>query len=205
MANRKSAKHKIDITSVFPIFIFGGARSGKSNFALQLVEANFLHPVYLATAQAQDDEMRKRITLHQKARSHKWHTIEEHLDLIQAIKSIPKQTDAVLIDCITLWITNSLLQEGEKAFLNRLHKFTSFIKGCEIPIIIVSNEVGMGIVPENKLARDFRDLAGLCNQKLAQACSTVILTMAGCALPLKYKGESMLKKIFGESKALFST
>jgi adenosylcobinamide kinase/adenosylcobinamide-phosphate guanylyltransferase len=198
MANQKSTKHKTLLNKLFPIFIIGGARSGKSQFALKFAEENFCFPLYIATAEALDKEMETRIIQHRKVRSKKWRTLEEPLDILKAIKKAPAKTDGILIDCITLWVSNCLLKEGKEAFFCRLTRFADFLSSASVPIMMVSNEVGMGIVPENKLAREFRDIAGTCNQKLAEVASSVIFTIAGQPLPLKLGRESCIKKIFAD-------
>ncbi len=195
MANTKSSNNKIAVKKIFPMLVIGGARSGKSRFALDFADKHFKFPVYLATAEPRDEEMKKRITLHKQARSNKWVTIEEPLDIVRAINNIPSKADGILLDCITLWLTNCLLKEGLNLLWRRVDELVKCLRSIKLPIIMITNEVGMGIVPENKLAREFRDIAGLCNQKLADASSTVLFVIAGEPLPLKISGKGCFKKI----------
>ncbi len=162
--------------------LIGGARSGKSSHAEQLV-ARYPAPwAYIATAEAYDEEMRERIALHRAQRGDGWQTIDAPLDLVDAIEAVPDGRP-MLIDCLTLWLTNHMLAghdlEAECATLSQV---LSRPRG---PWFVVSNEVGQGIVPDNALARRFRDEAGRLNQQVAAAAGTVLLMVAG--LPLKVK------------------
>lgn len=163
-------------------FIIGGARSGKSAHAEKLVTACPAPWSYIATAQAYDDEMRDRITLHRSRRDEGWTTIDAPLDLAGAIGALPDNR-AVLIDCLTLWLTNHMLAEHDiEAECRKLADVLSRPRG---PWFVVSNDVGQGIVPDNALARRFRDAAGRLNQQVAAVADTVLLMVAG--LPLKVK------------------
>lgn len=163
-------------------FLIGGARSGKSRHAETLVTA---HPApwgYIATAEAYDDEMRERIALHRSRRGEGWTTIDAPLDLFGAIETLP-DGQPLLVDCLTLWLTNHMLAEHDvEAECRRLADVLSRPRG---PWFVVSNEVGQGIVPDNALARRFRDGAGQLNQQVAAVAETVLLMVAG--LPLKVK------------------
>ena len=163
-------------------FILGGARSGKSRHAEALATA-FPSPwAYIATAQAYDDEMRERIALHRSRRGEGWITIDAPLDLMGAIETLPDH-QPVLIDCLTLWLTNHMLAEHDvEAECRRLADALSRPRG---PWFVVSNEVGLGIVPDNALARRFRDAAGRLNQQVAAVADGVLMMVAG--LPLKVK------------------
>ena len=169
------------------VLVLGGARSGKSSLAGRLAETSFERPVYLATAEALDSEMADRIALHKKARGPRWFCIEEPLDIGRVISAPPKGRDGILLDCLTLWLSNVLLKEGEKALASRKRRLMGALKKAKIPVILVSNEVGMGIVPEHKLGRAFRDLAGRLNQDVAAVADTVVLSVAG--LPMVLKGQ----------------
>lgn len=166
------------------IFILGGARSGKSAFAESMVEQYGLAAVYIATGQAYDDEMRERIALHKERRGLVWTTVEEPLDLTGALLAHAGEGRAVLVDCLTLWVTNLMMAgrdiAGETA---RLVAAMAELPGT---VLFVSNEVGLGIVPDNAMARAFRDHAGRLNQAVAAAASEVYFIAAG--LPLKLKG-----------------
>ncbi|RVD73914.1 MAG: bifunctional adenosylcobinamide kinase/adenosylcobinamide-phosphate guanylyltransferase [Mesorhizobium sp.] len=163
-------------------FIIGGARSGKSTHAETLVTASPSPWAYIATAEAYDDEMCERIALHRARRGEGWATVDAPLDLAAAIEALPDH-QPVLIDCLTLWLTNHMLAERDlDAECRRLVDVLSRPRG---PWFVVSNEVGLGIVPDNALARRFRDAAGRLNQQVAAVADTVLLMVAG--LPLKVK------------------
>ncbi|BCM20309.1 bifunctional adenosylcobinamide kinase/adenosylcobinamide-phosphate guanylyltransferase [Mesorhizobium sp. J8] len=163
-------------------FVLGGARSGKSSYAEKLTTANPSPWTYIATAQAYDDEMRERIALHRSRRGEGWVTVDAPLDLVGAIESLPNH-EPVLIDCLTLWLTNHMLAEHDvEAECQRLKDALSRPRG---PWFVVSNEVGLGIVPDNALARRFRDAAGRLNQQVAATADSVLMMVAG--LPLKVK------------------
>jgi adenosylcobinamide kinase/adenosylcobinamide-phosphate guanylyltransferase len=164
-------------------FILGGARSGKSRYAESLI-ANEPPPwIYLATAEALDQEMAQRIAAHKARRDGRWRTIEAPRDLAGALAGVPGGA-AVLIDCVTLWLSNLLLADAEiKGEFVRLDDALTQITGAAV---IVANEVGCGIVPDNALGRRFRDLHGWLNQHLAARADRVVLVVAG--LPLFVKG-----------------
>ena len=163
-------------------FLIGGARSGKSRHAEVLTTAYPAPWTYIATAQAYDDEMRERIALHRSRRGEGWTTMDAPLDLAGAIEALPDGRP-LLVDCLTLWLTNHMLAEHDvEAECRRLADVLSRPRG---PWFVVSNEVGQGIVPDNALARRFRDAAGRLNQQVAAVAETVLLMVAG--LPLKVK------------------
>jgi adenosylcobinamide kinase / adenosylcobinamide-phosphate guanylyltransferase len=165
-------------------FILGGARSGKSSFAESLIEASGLDAIYLATGRAWDDEMSERIGHHKARRGSRWVTVEEPIDLAGKLESLAGVEKAILVDCLTLWLTNLMMAEHDiDAEVARLTNTLSRLAGA---IILVSNEVGLGIVPENRMAREFRDHAGRLHQAVAAAAATVYFVAAG--LPLKMKG-----------------
>lgn len=164
--------------------ILGGARSGKSAYAERLVEARG-GGVYLATAEALDGEMQERVKLHRDRRGDQWQTMEEPLDLSGAIeRAASEYCSAILVDCLTLWLSN--LMAAERDIEQETGTLVSALSGCQVPVIMVSNEVGLGIVPENALARAFRDEAGRMNQRLAEVADRVVFVAAG--LPLVMKG-----------------
>ncbi len=165
------------------ILILGGARSGKSRLAERLAAESGLKRVYVATAQAFDDEMVERVRLHQERRGQGWETHEEPLKLLTALEKVASPAHFVLVDCVTLWLTNLLLAEADvEAEVEALCDRLPALAGT---VCLVSNEVGLGIVPDNALARRFRDLAGLANQRLAAVCDTVTFVAAGLPLQLK--------------------
>lgn len=163
--------------------VIGGARSGKSSFAERLVTASARPRRYIATAQAWDEEMRARIAQHRTDRGADWTTVEAPLDLPAALATaLP--TEIVLLDCATLWLSNHLLAEHDLAA--ETAALQTALAACPAPVVVVSNEVGWSIVPENALARAFRDAQGRVNQQLAQQAQLVVAVMAG--LPITLKG-----------------
>ena len=169
-------------------FIIGGARSGKSSFALKKAEELGKKRLYIATAQPIDEEMMQRIELHKRGRGRGWETREEPIDIAKAIKDGAKRHDVMVIDCLTLWLSN-LIEEGDgtggELLKKRLDDLINASKGSNAHVIIVSNEIGLGIVPENRLARGFRDLEGMVNQRVAQAASEVYFVVSGIPMRLK--------------------
>lgn len=162
--------------------ILGGARSGKSRHAETLIGQLPPPWTYVATGQAFDDEMRERIAHHQARRDRRWTTLDAPLDIAGALRSVPDGRP-VLIDCLTLWLSNHMLADGDvDGETDRLEALLSSPRG---PWFAVSNEVGFGIVPENPLARRFRDAQGRLNQRMAAIADEVILVVAG--LPMKVK------------------
>jgi adenosylcobinamide kinase / adenosylcobinamide-phosphate guanylyltransferase len=169
------------------ILITGGARSGKSRFAEELA-LGFGNPLaYIATCEAKDLEMLERVERHRMRRGPAWSTIEEPYDLAGVIRRYDDLYRVMLVDCITLWLTNLLLKYDDvQKVMADVNDFASLFSSIKTPLILVTNEVGMGIVPENRLARTFRDIAGEANQLLACAADEVHVTISG--LPLKLKG-----------------
>ena len=165
--------------------VIGGARSGKSRQAEALARRSGLERHYLATATAHDDEMRERIAGHRAARAQDgWRTVEEPLDLVGALRREASPRRILLVDCLTLWLTNVML--GGLDVEAACRDLADAIPSLAGPAVLVSNEVGWGIVPDNRLARDFRDAQGRLNQRVAEACDRVVLVAAG--LPLALKG-----------------
>jgi adenosylcobinamide kinase/adenosylcobinamide-phosphate guanylyltransferase len=178
-------------------FIIGGARSGKSRFALQLANnyipskegvhggdaISSMRKAYIATAQAMDDEMKERIVKHKEERSGEWATFEEPLNISTLIADINKSYDVILVDCLTLWLSNLLL--NNKNVEKEIELFISSLSIINSSLFAVSNEVGLGIVPDNALSRKFRDLSGYLNQAVAAVANEVYLVTAG--IPLKIK------------------
>ncbi|MBC7962314.1 MAG: bifunctional adenosylcobinamide kinase/adenosylcobinamide-phosphate guanylyltransferase [Steroidobacteraceae bacterium] len=173
------------------MFITGGARSGKSVFAEKLALEFGSSLCYLATAQALDSEMDERIVLHRERRGEQWHTLEEPLDLPRVLKECDGRYQVILVDCITLWLSNLLFAyeglEGnlEERILVDVRQLADRLLEMKTAVILVSNEVGMGIVPENALARLYRDMAGKANQLLAVAADEVHMVISGIPLRLK--------------------
>jgi len=169
--------------------ILGGARSGKSSYAQAFAEewaqTTGVKAIYVATAEAGDAEMSKRIERHQKSRSENWLLDEEPLDLAAAIERNAGPDAIVLIDCLTLWLSNCLQQN---IWEEQLAKFKTALENAKGPIILVNNETGMGVVPMGELSRVFVDANGFLNQRLAKVCGKVVLIVAG--LPQVLKNEA---------------
>lgn len=163
------------------VIILGGARSGKSAFAEGLVNEP---RTYIATAQAFDDVMCTRISQHQTDRGAGWNTIEAPLDLVGAVQTAPLG-DSILIDCLTLWLSNIMLAEMD--IDTEIDRLLEALTAAPQPIVCVSNEVGMGLVPENALGRRFRDAQGMLNRKLAERADLAVFVVAG--LPMVLKGQ----------------
>ncbi|KQV27521.1 adenosylcobinamide kinase/adenosylcobinamide phosphate guanyltransferase [Rhizobium sp. Root1203] len=165
-------------------FVLGGARSGKSRFAERLVAATGLERHYVATGRAWDEEMRARIEQHRTDRGDLWTTHEEPLDLVGCLAAVDGEKHAILVDCLTLWVTNLMMAERDMAA--EFAGLAAYLPTARAQLVIVSNEVGLGIVPENSMARDFRDHAGRLHQMIAAEAANVYFIAAG--LPLKMKG-----------------
>jgi len=165
------------------LLILGGARSGKSRYAQRLAEASGLRPLLIATAQAHDAEMGERIARHAAGRDPRWSLVEEPVALAEALRREARADRIVVVDCATLWLGNLILKNDNLA--SATQDLAQSVAGLAGPVIFVSNEVGGGLVPENALARAFRDAQGLLNQALAEACEAVVLVNAGIALCLK--------------------
>ncbi|MEW5421906.1 bifunctional adenosylcobinamide kinase/adenosylcobinamide-phosphate guanylyltransferase [Amorphus sp. 3PC139-8] len=160
------------------ILILGGARSGKSRLAEELVAGSGRAPVYLASAGApQDTEMAARVAHHQARRDARWRTVEEPVDLVGALTREAGPETAILVDCLTLWLAN--LFGAERAIEAEVEALCALIPNLSGPVVFVSNEVGGGIVPENALARAFRDAQGRLNQRVADAADESFWVVAG--------------------------
>lgn len=166
--------------------VLGGAASGKSVYAESLIARSQRAKGYIATAQAFDTEMTDKIRLHQESRGPDWTTIEAPTDLVGALAKCTSD-QAVLIDCATLWLTNLILSDANVA--DESMALLAALTRTPYPVVIVSNEVGQGIVPENALSRQFRNAQGQLNQQLAAHADTVVAVMAG--LPFALKGEML--------------
>lgn len=166
--------------------VLGGARSGKSAYAQRAAEtwasARNVTPVFIATAEAGDAEMAERIERHRLERGRAWRTLEAPLDLPGALAALGR-TDAAVVDCLTLWLANAMAQPDGHA--GRADLLLRALSQCPARLWVVSNEVGWGIVPDNALARAFRDAAGRLHQAIAEAADEVVLVVAGLPLPLK--------------------
>ena len=179
------------------ILCSGGARSGKSEFAERLALATAGRKAYVATGQAFDEEMIDRIKKHQERRGEIWNNFEVPLHLAKEWKNISQSADVILIDCLTMFTTNHMMAHGsiqgqqdanqlEATVLTELEILLGSIKSCEgKTVIFVTNEIGLGIVPDNKLARYFRDIAGRVNRTVATAADKLYVTISGVTIELK--------------------
>jgi adenosylcobinamide kinase / adenosylcobinamide-phosphate guanylyltransferase len=171
------------MTVLATTLVLGGARSGKSAFAEKLIADSGMVRVYLATATAGDDEMKARVAQHRAQRGDGWITIEEPLALVDALTREATHGRAVLVDCLTLWLSNLMLAERDPEIETR--RLTRFLGVARYPIVFVSNEVGLGLVPETPLGRRFRDAQGRLNQLVAASVPNVVFIAAGLPLWLK--------------------
>ncbi len=173
------------------VLVTGGARSGKSDFAQDMAERLGARRLYVATCPALDDEIRARIERHRAARSGRgWTTVEEQIDLARALADA--DADVCLIDCLTLWINNLVYGAGQRGEIvsekDVARQATGLLDACRggVPdVVLVTNEVGMGVIPADAPTRHFRDLAGRCNQVVAREADTVVMTLSGIATYLK--------------------
>lgn len=168
------------------ILVTGGCRSGKSSFALEYAVRHYLKRTYLATCEPLDEEMSERIRHHKEVRGPEWRTVEEPLCVDEAVRKESAGTEVILLDCLTMWVSNMLVRDfrPEEVF-DAVERLVMEMKNANCSLILVTNEVGAGIVPDNNLARLFRDIAGAVNQKIALHSDEVYLTVAG--IPVKIK------------------
>jgi adenosylcobinamide kinase/adenosylcobinamide-phosphate guanylyltransferase len=167
--------------------ILGGARSGKSRYALNLAESLPAPRLFVATCEPRDKEMRARIDNHQQERGPDWETREACLDLADFLAAPPQGYGVILVDCLTMWLSNLMLEEAANPDAIRAagERLAQTFAAARTPTILVSNEVGLGIVPDNPLARAFRDQAGWLHQQVAQVANLVVLVVAGLPLVVK--------------------
>lgn len=173
------------------VLVTGGARSGKSRFAEQYAARLGTRGLYVATSEVFDDEMRARVDKHRERRERSgfpWETIEEPLDLTGVLNA--SRHPVILVDCLTLWLSNWLLrceneEDSDRRVLSKIEELARTLSTLESTVILVSNEVGDGVVPEYPLGRRYRDLAGLMNQQVAAVCGQVFLVTAGIPIELK--------------------
>ncbi len=176
------------------IFILGGARSGKSNYAVNLAKSRGKRVVFIATCIPADSEMKQRVELHKKSRPATWRLVEEAVDIDSALRKAKTGCDAILIDCMGLFISNLMaVESSDKKIEEKVRQVIGQIKKSASDVIVVSNEVGMGIVPDNPLARRFRDLLGRVNQMIAKEADKVIMMYAGIATVIKGEKDAVTK------------
>lgn len=173
------------------VLVIGGCRSGKSRYALELAkQIPGERRIFIATCVPKDKEMEMRVAHHKEGRDKSWSTIEVPIRLPEAIIEYSQKSDLILVDCLTLWISNLILDNNDVDISEAALRLTRSLKDAQCPVIMVSNEVGTGIVPENRLARLFRDAAGIVNQNVAACSDRVIWMVAGIPVPVK-KGDSI--------------
>ncbi|QHB26609.1 MULTISPECIES: bifunctional adenosylcobinamide kinase/adenosylcobinamide-phosphate guanylyltransferase [Pseudomonas] len=169
--------------------ILGGARSGKSRLAEQLASASGLPVTYIATSQPLDGEMNERVLLHRQRRPDDWGLIEEPLALAAVLRAEAAEGRCLLVDCLTLWLTNLLMLENDQRLAEERDALLVCLEQLPGTLILVSNETGLGVVPMGELTRRYVDLAGWLHQAVAERCQRVVLTVAG--LPLMLKGPAL--------------
>lgn len=189
------------------IVILGGARSGKSTFAERLATTSKKRVAFIATATASDEDMRDRIARHRASRPTTWTTIEEPLDLVAALQQASEEADVILLDCMTLWLSNWMQHQNRKpiedatityayqdTILTHIEALLSTIRTLSPPktVILVTNEVGLGIVPMHPLSRTYRDLLGWVNQRIARDAERVYLMIAGFGVDIKQLHEAAI-------------
>ena len=168
------------------ILILGGCRSGKSGHALQLAEDLGHKRIFVATCVPRDEEMQQRVARHRQERDATWTTIEVPVALADAIRTHSPSNEVMLVDCLTLWLSNLLMETIETERIRvMIADLADAVRSAPNAVVLVSNEVGAGIVPENRLARQYRDLAGWANQAMATVCSRVVWTVAGIPVTIK--------------------
>ncbi len=165
----------------------GGCRSGKSRYALELAtQAAGRNRIYIATCMPGDKEMEERIRRQQKERNQSWTTVEAPLSLAEALDEHDRQGNVIVVDCLTLWLSNLLLEINNMEEIEvHIKRLIQSLESSQCPVFLVSNEVGTGIVPENRLARKFRDVAGFANQNVAACSDMVIWMVAGIPVSIK--------------------
>ncbi len=166
-------------------FVLGGARSGKSRYAETLAKKSGKNVIYIATACAGDDEMRQRIVLHQQQRPAHWTLVEEPLELADVLREYDNAKNFLLVDCLTLWLSNCLVQDDNQQFTHQKNELLEAVSDIGAELLLVSNEVGQGIVPLGELSRRFVDESGWLHQRLAEVCDQVVFVTAGLAQVLK--------------------
>jgi len=169
------------------VLITGGARSGKSRYAEERAREVGARLLYVATGEAKDEEMAQRIAEHKKRRGNRWFTVEEPEKVAAALLKHRGEIDCAVVDCLTLWISNLLIRQDEEAVIKKVEELIERLPLLDFQVFLVTNEVGSAIVPDNPLARKFRDLVGWTNQRVAQAADEVVLMVAG--LPVIVKKE----------------
>ena len=187
----KFSVKRLDSMGKKTILITGGARSGKSKYAENRSAALGSRRLYIATAEAKDEEMAQRIAEHRQHRGGDWITIEEPMELSATLQSQQGQVDCAMVDCLTIWLSNLLLRHDSKNAKEKVTELLATLPRLDFHLVLVTNEVGWGIVPDNPLARQFRDLAGWTHQRIAAAVNEVVLMVAGIPMTVKKETECL--------------
>jgi len=169
------------------VLITGGTRSGKSRYAEERAGEAGERRLYVATAEAKDGEMERRIAEHRNRRGGEWTTVEEPMEISNELLRHRAEVDCALVDCLTLWLSNLLLRQDESAVTKKIDELIDTLKLLDFHVFFVTNELGSGVVPDNPLARQFRDLVGRANQRMAQAADEVVLMVAGLPVIVKQR------------------
>ena len=172
------------------VLVLGGVRSGKSRYAQELATRG-KRVAFIATAEAGDDEMRQRIARHREERPASWTTLEAPLALEDALLDAGKNCDTILVDCLTVWTANVMQSGDQENVVTLADRLAKTLRAVPASVILVSNEVGSGIVPDNELGRAYRDLLGAVNQRVAAAADEVVLLVAGCPLIVKQPAKAL--------------
>jgi len=170
------------------VLITGGARSGKSRYAEERAKETGARRLYLATAEAKDEEMARRIAAHRERRGREWITVEEPIELPGELLRRRGEVDCALVDCLTLWLSNLILRHDGEAAMKKVDELVDTLTLLDFSVFFVTNEVGSSIVPDNALARSFRDLVGWTNQRVARVADEVVLMVAGLPVFVKKDG-----------------
>jgi adenosylcobinamide kinase / adenosylcobinamide-phosphate guanylyltransferase len=171
--------------------VIGGCKSGKSRHALHLAEKGGSRKIFIATCVPFDEELKERIARHREERDGTWKTVDVPIELPEAIRAHDKENAVLLVDCLTLWINNLLLASEDRRHIDEnVTKLMAALSVARCPVILVANEVGAGIVPENRLARLFRDAAGVANQRISALADEVIFMVAGIPMTIKGKKDA---------------
>ncbi len=174
------------------VLVLGGVRSGKSRYAQQLA-ASGARVAFLATAEGRDEDMARRIARHREDRPADWMTVESPISLADAVLSCAGKFDTILVDCLTLWASNLMEHERQdnQRIMDHADRLVDTLRRVQAKVILVSNEVGGGIVPHNEMARSYRDILGAINQRVAAVADEVVLMVAGCPLVIKHAVEEV--------------
>jgi len=174
------------MTTKLNILVIGGCRSGKSTHALDAAESIGERRIFVATCVPQDDEMQARVNKHREDRDDSWKTLEIPVEIADAVAHHGPSTDVILVDCLTLWLNNLMMETRNiEEIQHHISALAEALKNADCSVVLVSNEVGSGIGPQNAMARLYRDLAGWANQAMANVCDKVVWTVAGIPVTIK--------------------